>query len=159
MKCPYCLSVATDVLESRVTEGGSALRRRRQCITCHKRFTTYERVEGIEVMVLKKDGSEERFEREKIKKGIMKATWRRPISVEQVEKILDEVECSIRSKGLTHIKSWEVGKLVLSKLEAIDPLACLLFSSVYQGFETLEEFIAEIERLKGIINTRKEVGV
>ncbi len=147
MRCPYCLFAETQVLESRVAENGRALRRRRQCEKCTKRFTTYERVEGIDIFVLKKNGEREKFDREKVKKGLLKATWNRPVSLEQVEELIDEVERVLRQRQTSEIKSWEVGKEVLKRLRGLDPLSSLLFASVYRDFRTLEDFHKEVQAL------------
>lgn len=149
MRCPYCLYAETQVLESRVAENGRTLRRRRQCSNCGKRFTTYERVEGIDITVIKKNGTKEKFDREKVKKGILKATWNRPVSLEQVEELIDEVERTIRQRQSLEIKSWEIGKQVLQRLRQLDPLSSLLFASVYRDFGTLEEFETELNDLLG----------
>lgn len=148
MKCPFCLGDNTDVLESRVSEGGMALRRRRLCTNCEKRFTTYERAEGADIDIVKKNGSIEKFDREKVRKGILKATWKRPVTLEQIDELLDQVECVLRSKRVGHVKSWEIGQLVIERLQKIDALACLLFSSVYRDFRTLEEFESAIRELR-----------
>ncbi len=152
MRCPYCLHADTQVLESRIAENGRSLRRRRHCGQCGKRFTTYERVEGIDITVIKKSGEREKFDREKVKKGILKATWNRPVSLEQVEDLIDEVERSLRSSGSTEVKSFEIGKEVLGRLRILDPLSSLLFASVYRDFRTLEDFEKE---LSGLITTAK----
>lgn len=147
MRCPYCLFAETQVLESRVAENGRTLRRRRQCSRCSKRFTTYERVEGIDITVIKKSSNKEKFDREKVKKGILKATWNRPVSLEQVEELIDEVERTIRQRQSTEVKSWEIGKEVLERLRELDSLSSLLFASVYRDFRTLEDFEKELARL------------
>src|SRR5260221_6135761 len=114
MKCPYCNYTSSSVLESRIGQDYSSIRRRRQCESCQKRFTTYERVEGIDLNVIKKDGSKECFSREKLKKGILKATWKRPVSLDQIDVLVDEVEQKLRLRNSTEVKSWEIGKLVIN---------------------------------------------
>lgn len=148
MQCPYCHHDNTNVLESRITEDGSAMRRRRECPKCQKRFTTYERAEGVDIKVVKKTGKIEDFDREKLKRGIMKATWKRPVSMEQIEEMVDEVERILRRKTSTEVRSWEIGNLVINRLKKIDPLAYLLFASVYREFESLTDFDEEIKKLK-----------
>jgi len=148
MKCPYCGKLDTAVIDSREANERSSIRRRRACETCGKRFTTYERVEGIDLSVIKKDGTKENFSREKLRRGIAKATWKRPISVSQIEDLIDEIERKLRLKEGNTVKSWEVGNLVINRLKKVDPLSYLLFASVYRDFETLEDFIGEIEKLK-----------
>lgn len=148
MQCPYCQFDNTSVLESRVTEDGSAMRRRRECPKCSKRFTTYERAEGVDIKVIKKAGKVEEFDREKLKHGVMKATWKRPVTMAQIEELLDDVERVLRKKATTEVRSWEIGNLVINRLKKLDPLAYLLFASVYRDFQSLEDFQEEIEKLK-----------
>lgn len=148
MQCPYCHHDNTSVLESRVTEDGAVMRRRRECEKCSKRFTTYERAEGVDIKVVKKSGKVEDYDREKLKRGIMKATWKRPVSIEQVEEMVEDVERILRRKASTEVRSWEVGNLVINRLKKIDPLAYLLFASVYREFEDLDDFVKEIEKLQ-----------
>ncbi|MBP9702280.1 transcriptional repressor NrdR [Candidatus Woesebacteria bacterium] len=148
MQCPYCHHEDTSVLESRITAEGGAMRRRRECVKCSKRFTTYERAEGVDIRVVKKTGKVEDFDREKLKRGVMKATWKRPVSMEQIEAMVDEIERILRRKTTTEVRSWEVGNLVINRLKKIDPLAYLLFASVYREFENLSDFEEEIKKLK-----------
>ena len=147
MKCPYCGHTDSSVLESRLSEDEQSIRRRRECNTCNKRFTTYERVEGIDLVVIKKDGSREEFSREKIKKGLMKATWKRPVSIEQIDKLVEDVERLLRRRKNKEVKSWEIGRLVISRLRRLDPVGYLLFASVYRDFQNLGDFKREIKRL------------
>lgn len=148
MQCPYCIDNNTAVLESRLTEDGTAMRRRRECSKCKKRFTTYERAEGVDIKVIKKDGKSENFDREKLKKGIMKSTWKRPVSVEEIDELLDDVESVLRQKTSTKIRSWEIGNLVINRLRKLDPLAYLLFASVYRDFRDLSDFREELDKLE-----------
>lgn len=148
MQCPYCHHDDTSVLESRITAEGGAMRRRRECVKCSKRFTTYERAEGVDIRVVKKTGKVEDFDREKLKRGVMKATWKRPVTMEQIEAMVDEIERILRRKTTTEVRSWEIGNLVINRLKKIDPLAYLLFASVYREFENLADFEEEIKKLK-----------
>lgn len=148
MQCPYCHHDDTSVLESRITSEGGAMRRRRECVKCGKRFTTYERAEGVDIKVVKKSGKIEDFDREKLRRGIMKATWKRPVTMEQIEEMVDEIERILRRKNSTEVRSWEIGNLVINRLKKIDPLAYLLFASVYREFESLADFDEEIKKLK-----------
>lgn len=148
MQCPYCHHEDTSVLESRITAEGGAMRRRRECIKCSKRFTTYERAEGVDIKVVKKTGRIEDFDREKLKRGIMKATWKRPVTMDQIEEMVDEIERILRRKNSTEVRSWEVGNLVINRLKKIDPLAYLLFASVYREFDSLADFEQEITKLQ-----------
>jgi transcriptional repressor NrdR len=130
-----------------MAEDGQSIRRRRECNSCHKRFTTYERVEGVDLYVLKKDGAVESFDREKIRKGLTKATWKRPISSEEIDSLIDEVEKKLRQRKATTVKSWEIGDMVVNRLKKKDPLSYLLFASVYRDFSGLEDFKKEMEKL------------
>jgi len=153
MQCPYCHHEDTSVLESRITAEGGAMRRRRECPKCSKRFTTYERAEGVDIKVVKKSGKIVDFDREKLKRGIMKATWKRPVSMEQIERMVDEIERILRRKNTTEVRSWEIGNLVINRLKKIDPLAYLLFASVYREFESLGDFEEEIRKLNPTSST------
>ena len=147
MRCPYCHHDNTSVVDSREAEDQKSIRRRRECEQCDKRFTTYERVEGIGLKVIKKDGLKEDFNREKLKRGLVKATWKRPVSIAEIEVLIDEIEALLRRKEASEIKSWEIGNLVINRLKKIDPLSYLLFASVYRDFDSLEDFAQEIEKL------------
>lgn len=148
MKCPYCQHHETGVIDSRETDDQTVIRRRRECSKCQKRFTTYERVEGIELKVMKKDGELEDFSRDKLKRGIVKATWKRPVAMAEIEALIDEVEAKLRQKEGSQVKSWEVGNLVLNRLKKLDALSYLLFASVYRDFESLDDFAQEIGKLQ-----------
>lgn len=147
MKCPYCGQVGSSVLDSRDAEDASVIRRRRQCDKCKKRWTTYERTEGVDLWVIKKDGERQQFDREKLRRGIVKATWKRPVSMSSVEELIDEVERKLRLRQTAEIKSWEIGNLVINRLKKIDPLSYLLFASVYRDFDSLADFKEEISKL------------
>ncbi len=148
MKCPYCASQQTAVIDSREAQDQTSIRRRRECLDCKKRFTTYERVEGIDLKVIKKDGSREDFDREKLRRGLVKATWKRPVSMADIEDLIDDIEKKLRQKDTTEVKSWEIGNLVIKKLKKIDPLSYLLFASVYRDFDSIEDFAQEINKLQ-----------
>ena len=148
MLCPFCKNTGLSVIDTREAEAGEATRRRRVCGSCKRRFTTYERPEGIDLKVIKKSGQTERFSREKIKRGLVKATWKRPVSMGQIEELINEVEAKLRIKGIKEVKSWEIGNLVINRLKKLDPLSYLLFATVYRDFDSIEDFEKEIERLK-----------
>lgn len=148
MKCPYCFSDDTIVIDSRESEEGAAIRRRRKCESCERRFTTYERVEGLDLKVVKKDGSKEDFDREKIKRGLIKATWKRPVTLEQIDELIEQVERKLRASGTKEIKSWQIGNLVINRLKKIDRLGYLLFATVYRDFDSIEDFKSEIEKIE-----------
>jgi transcriptional repressor NrdR len=148
MKCPFCGCLDTAVLDSREAPDNTFIRRRRTCEKCEGRFTTYERPEGIEIKVIKKGGKTESFDREKIKRGVIKATWKRPVSMESTERLLDEVEQALRAEGIKEVKSWEIGNLILDRLKALDKLSYLSFASVYRDFSSLEDFERELKELQ-----------
>ena len=140
MLCPYCSHNETSVLESRESEDGLVLRRRRQCDRCHKRFTTYERVEVIDLKIVKKNGGIEGFNREKIKIGIIKACEKRPCNAEDIEAIVDEIEMKLLNRKSTQVSSADIGRLVLTRLKKLDKVAYLRFASVFLEFKDPEEF-------------------
>lgn len=147
MKCPYCGKDTTNVIDSREAEDQTTIRRRRVCGFCDKRFTTYERIEGLDLKVLKKDGVKQDFSREKLRRGIIKATWKRPVSMSQIDEMIDEVEKKLRLKKSNEVKSWEIGNLVINRLKKTDKLSYLLFASVYRDFDSLDDFKQELEKL------------
>ena len=147
MQCPFCQHANTAVVDSRDADNGEVTRRRRVCDYCHKRFTTYEKVEGLDLKVIKKDGTREEFDREKVKRGLIKATWKRPVSLVQIDEIITEIESKLRQRGGREIKSWEIGNLVINRLRKLDPLAYLLFASVYRDFNSIEDFAQELAKL------------
>jgi transcriptional repressor NrdR len=147
MKCPYCFTNDTSVIDSRESEEAEAIRRRRSCDQCGRRFTTYERVEGLDLKVIKKDGSREDFDRNKIKHGLIKATWKRPVSMAQINQLIDDVEKKLRAKDTQEIKSWQIGNLVINRLKKLDKLGYLLFATVYRDFDSVEDFEKELNSL------------
>ncbi len=150
MKCPYCLSPETKVVDKRDDGENSITRRRRECLDCEKRFTTYERIESFELIVLKKDGRREQFSREKVLSGIQKACEKRPISQEITEKIADDIETELRNQEKTELPSKFIGELVMKKLKSIDKVAYIRFASVYREFSDLETFEKELQQLKKV---------
>lgn len=147
MKCPYCGKTNSSVLESRLTEDEGSIRRRRECSFCNKRFTTYERIEGIDLAVIKKDGKKEQFDREKIKKGLMKATWKRPVSVDQIDELISDIEHKLRSRQSKNIKSWEIGNMIMTRLKKLDSVSYILFASVYRDFQDIDDIKKELKEL------------
>ncbi len=146
MLCPYCCAAETKVTDKR--DSGSVARRRRECLKCGKRFTTYERVE-LDLNVIKKDGRRQKFSRDKLFEGFDKNLQKRPFTTEQIEKIVDEVEAKIyRIAKDKDIKSSKIGELVMSKLRQVDKVAYIRFAAVYRDFEDIEEFKDEINKLK-----------
>jgi transcriptional repressor NrdR len=140
MKCPFCGKIDSQVLESRTIDGGEAIRRRRECTKCGKRFTTTEKVKGSVLWVIKKDGRREPFEKEKIKRGILRAIQKRPVSIDTVEEIIEDVEREMLRKEGQEVTSREVGSAVLKRLKKIDKVAWLRFASVYLEFTDLSDF-------------------
>ncbi len=147
MKCPFCANSETSVLESRVAEDGQSLRRRRECIKCQKRFTTFERIEGPTVFVIKRDGSRQPFDREKILKGTIKSFDKRPVSIDLIRQLTDEVEREVRRKEVSEISTRMVGKMVLRRLRHIDKVAWLRFASVYFDLNDISEFEKLFEKI------------
>ena len=148
MKCPYCNYEETQVIDTRETESLEATRRRRECLKCNKRFTTYERVEEAEIIVVKKDSKRERFERQKLTNGILKACEKRSISLEKIEKLVDEVESDLRKRDSVEVESKVIGEVVMKKLKTLDKVAYIRFASVYREFEDLDRFEEELEKLQ-----------
>ena len=147
MRCPFCSSNAEKVVDSREGRDGEVIRRRRQCLRCHRRFTTYERIEGIQFMVVKKDGRREPFDRHKILSGLLKATQKRPISVNQLEAVVDDVEALLTEKPDREITSTEIGERIMQRLHDLDEVAYVRFASVYRQFKDVSEFVAEVKGL------------
>ena len=147
MKCPFCADLDTSVLESRVAEDGQTLRRRRECRKCEKRFTTFERVEGPTVFVIKRDGSRQAFDRERIVAGAIKSFDKRPVSIDLVRQLADEVEREVRRREVSEISSKTIGKMVLRRLKTIDKIAWLRFASVYFELNDINEFEKLIEKI------------
>lgn len=146
MRCPFCQSSLSKVVDKRSVESRGEIRRRRECLKCEKRYTTYENLAEVEIMVLKKDRRREPFIREKLQVGLIKALEKRP-GIEQVSKILDRIEAKIRSKGLQEVPSQQLGKWMLAELKKLDPIAYLRFISVYRTFSDPKEFKRELETL------------
>lgn len=141
MRCPYCGSFEDRVVDSRDSREGRAIRRRRECLKCMKRFTTYEMVEEVSLMVVKKDGRRELFDRQKILTGIRRACQKRPISLEQMEAIVDEIEKTLQASFEREVKTVEIGNLVMEKLKALDKVAYVRFASVYREFKDTTDFM------------------
>ena len=147
MQCPFCAHPETSVLESRVADDGLSLRRRRECQKCKHRFTTWERVGGSTIFVIKRDGSRQPFDREKIVAGAIRSFDKRPVSIDQVRQLADEVEREVRRKEVSEITSKAIGKMVLRRLRNIDKVAWLRFASVYFELKDIAEFEKLIEKI------------
>ena len=149
MKCPYCENPDTKVIDSRPTEEGHAIRRRRGCDKCGRRFTTYEKVEESIIMVVKKDNRREVFDRNKVLNGIVKACEKRPVSMEQMYAMVDEIERDINNRMLKEVDSNYIGELIMEQLKKVDEVAYVRFASVYRQFTDVNTFVKEIEKLIG----------
>jgi transcriptional repressor NrdR len=152
MRCPYCSSIDNKVVDSRMGKEGESIRRRRECLTCEGRFTTYERVEEVLPSVIKKDGRREPFDRLKILNGLKKACEKRPISMEMLERTVEEIEKVLQEKGLKEIPSTMVGEEVMERLHKLDEVAYVRFASVYRSFRDINEFMSE---LKDILSNKE----
>jgi transcriptional repressor NrdR len=147
VKCPFCDQLENRVIDSRLSKDGHAIRRRRECIECKRRFTTYERVEISIPLVVKKDGRREHFDRDKLKSGIMKACEKRQVSVDEIERFVDELERGIQEQGDREIPSETIGRRVMEYLRELDDVAYVRFASVYRSFKDLKEFMSELQDL------------
>jgi len=147
VRCPYCNHNEAKVVDSRASKEGDAIRRRRECLTCGKRYTTYERIEEVAQMVIKKDGRREQFDRWKLKAGIIKAAEKRPVSLDQIEHVIDEVERSLFRNADREVSTIQVGEAVMDKLKTIDEVAYVRFASVYRQFKDLNEFMNELKTM------------
>lgn len=147
MKCPYCAHLGDKVVDSRESKEGEVIRRRRECLECGKRFTSYERIDEIPYMVVKKDGSRERFDRQKLVNGLLKACEKRPVSLASVEGIADRVESNLQERPEREIGTVEVGAFVMEELKTLDKVAYVRFASVYRHFRDIGEFMSELNDL------------
>jgi transcriptional repressor NrdR len=149
MKCPFCSHKEDKVVDSRATAEESAVRRRRECLKCGKRFTTYEYVEEVSLMVIKKDGRREPFDRKKILAGIIRACEKRPVSMEKMEEIITQVERAIQKKSDREVEATRIGELVMEKLKGLDDVAYVRFASVYRQFKDVGQFMEELKDILG----------
>lgn len=147
MKCPFCGETDSKVIDSRPAEDGSSIRRRRQCNVCKKRFTTYEKVETIPLIVIKKDNNREPYDREKIVSGILRSCHKRPISADQINRLVDEIETEIFNREDREIPAQEIGEIVMSRLKDLDAVAYVRFASVYREFKDVNTFMDEIKKI------------
>lgn len=148
MKCAFCGFAETKVLDSRLTEDGDVIRRRRECLECSHRFTTYERVEEIPLTVVKKTGEREPFDRNKLLNGLLRATVKRHVSRQKIEKLVDDIEMELRNNSKFELPSKEIGEMALNRLKDLDKVAYVRFASVYRDFQDLDEFTAELKKLQ-----------
>lgn len=147
MKCPFCSYEEQKVIDSRPVEESNSIRRRRECLKCQKRFTTYERIESVPVMIIKKDKTREEFDREKLLSGLIRACQKRPVSVQQLENIVNEIESQISNSLDREVTSQYIGELVMEKLKDIDEVSYVRFASVYRQFKDINTFMEELKKL------------
>ena len=152
MLCPFCGHLEDKVVDSRESKEGESIRRRRECLNCGRRFTSYERIDEIPYMVVKKDGRREDYDRNKILGGLRRATEKRPISVNQLESIADQIEKVVQDSGDREVHTSEIGKIIMRRLKALDKVAYVRFASVYLEFEDVSEFMTE---LKDLVQSRR----
>ena len=147
MKCPYCGYLESKVVDSRPADEGASIRRRRECLACHKRFTTYETMESLPLMVIKKDGSRQSFDRGKVMGGLIRACEKRPVSYQTLEGLVAEIELSLQNQIDREGSSSQIGELVLERLKQLDEVAYVRFASVYREFKDVDSFMAELKQL------------
>ena len=147
MKWPYCAYEESKVIDSRPTDEGEKIRRRRECLNCTKRFTTYEQIESLPIMVIKKDKTRETFNRDKLLTGMLRACEKRPVSIDQMENMIDEIETTIQNTLDREVTSEKIGELVMDKLKAVDEVAYVRFASVYRQFKDINTFMSELNKL------------
>ena len=147
MKCPYCGNLDTRVIDSRPADDGTSIRRRRSCDTCSKRFTTYEKVETIPLIIIKKDDNREQYDRAKIEGGVLRACYKRPVSADAIQKTIDAIETDIFSREEKEIPSSIIGEIVMERLRALDAVAYVRFASVYREFKDVNTFMDELKKI------------
>ena len=149
MKCPFCAHEESKVIDSRPTDEGERIRRRRECLKCGKRFTTYEIIESLPIIVIKRDKSREVFDRQKLMTGMLRACEKRPVSIETLDRAIDDIEALIQNSLDREVKSEKIGELVMEKLKEIDEVAYVRFASVYRQFKDINTFMSELNKLLG----------
>lgn len=147
MKCPYCSNLESKVVDSRPADEGSSIRRRRECLECHRRFTTYETMESLPLVVIKKDGSRQTFDKSKLLGSMLKACEKRTVPLATLERIADEIEQTLQNEMEREVTSSEIGELVMERLKAVDEVAYVRFASVYRQFKDINTFMAELNKL------------
>ena len=147
MKCPYCGYLESKVVDSRPADEGASIRRRRECLSCHKRFTTYETIESLPLMVIKKDGSRQSFDRSKVMGGVIRACEKRPVSYQDMEGLVAEIEQVLQNQMEREISSAQIGELVMERLKRLDEVSYVRFASVYRQFKDINTFMTELNKL------------
>jgi transcriptional repressor NrdR len=155
MKCPYCSEIENKVIDSRLSKDASVIRRRRECLTCSRRFTTYEHIEEIPIMIIKKDGRRELFNRDKVRSGMLKACEKRNISMNSIEEFIDEMERDLREAEEKEIPASVIGEKIMAKLHELDDVAYVRFASVYREFKDVNDFVSELKKLLSTDKTEK----
>ncbi|MFH1459902.1 MAG: transcriptional regulator NrdR [Candidatus Omnitrophota bacterium] len=153
MKCPFCGNIEDKVVDSRISSEGDSIRRRRECLKCQRRFTTYEYIEKTALMIIKKDGRREPYDRNKILSGLLRACEKRPVSMEKIEGVVDSIERALQKKYDKEVVSSDIGELLMQHLQDIDEVAYVRFASVYRQFKDINQFLGE---LKDLLNKRRE---
>ncbi|MBI4669384.1 MAG: transcriptional repressor NrdR [Elusimicrobia bacterium] len=156
MKCPYCVSEDSKVIDTRPGQENNVIRRRRECLSCHKRFSTYERIEPLPLMIIKSNGTREPFDPAKVRNGLIRACEKRPISIDTIEKLVAEIEYAV-SNHVMEVPSKMIGEMAMDKLEKLDPVSYLRFASVFQGFSSLEDFVDLADKIREKVGNNKEV--
>ena len=156
MRCPYCGYGESKVIDSRPAEEGSTIRRRRECLACQKRFTTYEIIERLPLVVIKRDGSRQTFDKIKVMNGMLRACEKRPVSIQSLEKISDEVEQELQNYLEREVNTTEIGEMVMERLKSVDEVAYVRFASVYRQFKDVNTFLEELNKLIGDKKTHQE---
>ena len=156
MKCPYCSYTESKVIDSRPTDEGERIRRRRECLKCGKRFTTYEVIESVPIVVIKKDKSRETFDRSKLLNGLLRACEKRPVSIDQLDRIVDEIEATLQESMDREVPSQLIGTYAMEKLKQVDEVAYVRFASVYRQFKDINSFMDELSRLIGSKNNHSQ---
>ena len=147
MKCPFCATLDSKVVDSRPANDGTSIRRRRECLKCHNRFTTYETVESLPIVVIKKDGSRQSFDRQKVLRGMIRACEKRPVALAELERIADEIEQELQNSMEREIRTEVIGEKVMERLRKVDQVAYVRFASVYRQFKDIDTFMAELNKL------------
>lgn len=148
MRCFYCGTLESKVVDSRSAEDGTAIRRRRECLNCGKRFTTYEKIESVPIIVIKRDGSRQSFDREKLQRGILSSCASRPVPLQVIDNLLDEIEAEIHNSLAREVSSEKIGEMVMDRLREIDEVSYVRFASVYKKFKDIETFRKELQKLE-----------
>jgi transcriptional repressor NrdR len=155
MKCPFCGHTEDRVVDSRVGRDGEFIRRRRECLKCRRRYTTYEHIENVAVHVVKHDGRREEFDRQKLRNAILKAVAKRPVAIQQVDEIVIDIEARLHERSDKEVSSDDVGRMVMERLEQLDQVAYVRFASVYRKFQDVSQFTETVDQLRGLLKDQK----